>query len=447
MSIVKEYREDSWRLIAVYFSAIVFLGVGALLRGGFWFVGGVGGGISLSIAVYSTIIGRVKIRLTDIGIEHKTFGVMIPYNAIHDVRLSIPLARPDSSTNDCLWIKVDPSVITSFGILASIAMVKRQDGSTWLPVGIVGQPECKGSLFAELSNRVKLPEVESPSVTQRLSHPVIPLSKWKHDSNHPVKVHNKPETVHRDNEPVDPLNDPVSARTDWTPLRNSGANFKTRVLVAVGTNRVEFRASRGEKGFALTFLIYGLFMLGVLLLAPGKVKKGDWGISFAIHLIFPIVGGCLLYFMTTPIVFDKERGIFRKGRKMADAFVGLDKIHALQLVSVYISGSRSFYSHELNLVLETGARINVVDSGDGTQLRKDAETLSAFLGKPLWNEEGWRKQNTPDSPVNEEMRQTLSDLLSQVRDGFRIMGQPGSGKPVKSAPIATKARRGADLPG
>ena len=58
----------------------------------------------------------------------------------------------------------------------------------------------------------------------------------------------------------------------------------------------------------------------------------------------------------------------------------------MQLLSKFVSGSKSsYYSYELNLVLNDGRRINVVDHGDLKRLRSDVKTLSQFLDKPVWD--------------------------------------------------------------
>jgi len=76
-------------------------------------------------------------------------------------------------------------------------------------------------------------------------------------------------------------------------------------------------------------------------------------------------------------VFDK---------KTLPYFAKLEDIHALQLISEYCGGNDgSYYSYELNLVLENGKRINVVDHGNKNKLRKEANNLSAFLAKPVWD--------------------------------------------------------------
>ena len=202
-------------------------------------------------------------------------------------------------------------------------------------------------------------------------------------------------------DPFDPskFGDPVAKQTNWMPAKRGGANFRTRKLVMVTPNRIEFRASLAAKIFFGSFLLGGMgFAVGVPVfhsstgtfpLNPDTLVPLFAGIAFA------VVGGFLLYFGTAPIVFDKTRGFFWKGRKTRDGvfhsdsvthFAGLEDIHALQLISEYCRGSkRSYYSYELNLVLRNGRRINVMDHGDSEKLREDAKTLSQFLEKPLWD--------------------------------------------------------------
>jgi hypothetical protein len=195
------------------------------------------------------------------------------------------------------------------------------------------------------------------------------------------------------------LGDPVAKKTAWTPAKGGGANFRTHRLVTMSPERVEFRSSLGGKLFCLVFLVAGL---AVMVLVPfATYSEGKLG--FNAETIFPVmfgsifalVGGFMLYFMSRPVVFDRRAGLFWKGWQNPEKMLNpetlkdctaLGKIHALQLISEYCSGSKSsYYSYELNLVLEDGSRINVVDHGDSEKLRQDAQTLSEFLGKPVWD--------------------------------------------------------------
>ena len=162
---------------------------------------------------------------------------------------------------------------------------------------------------------------------------------------------------------------------------------------------MDFRASAGAIAFYLVFLLVGM---GVIVgFSASNISSGGFSFSMStavpllIGLVFATAGGCMLYFGAAPIVFDKRRGAFWKGRRAPyevvntvalKHFAELGDIHALQLISEYCrSDNSSFYSYELNLVLEDGGRINVVDHGDLERLQGDARTLSAFLETPVWD--------------------------------------------------------------
>ncbi len=216
-----------------------------------------------------------------------------------------------------------------------------------------------------------------------------------------TKLFQKLRGLVEDHDPFDPsrLGDPVADLTAWTPAKGGGANFRTLRLVMVSPHRMEFRASMVAKIF------FGSFLLGGIGVAVGisafHFSTGTFSFStdtllpLLVGIAFAAVGGCLLYFGTAPIVFDKSRGFFWKGRKARDGvfnsdspkhFAALEEIHALQLISEYCRGSkRSYYSYELNLVLRDGKRINVMDHGDCDKLREDAESLSQFLARPVWD--------------------------------------------------------------
>ena len=77
------------------------------------------------------------------------------------------------------------------------------------------------------------------------------------------------------------------------------------------------------------------------------------------------------------MVYDKEE---------LKAFIKLEDIHAIQLISEYISGEKSsYYSYELNLVLKDAGRINVIDHGNDGVIINNAKILSRFLDVPVWD--------------------------------------------------------------
>ena len=203
--------------------------------------------------------------------------------------------------------------------------------------------------------------------------------------------------------PFDParFGDPVALQTQWTPAKGGGASFRTHKLAAMGPNRIEFRASIGAILFSLVFLLLGLVIFAALSASwfSGSASLVDPGlfVPLLMSLIFIALGVYMLSVGTAPIVFEKGRGVFWKGRKGPDEaidsgnrrnFVRLDQVHALQLIAEYISGKNSFYSYELNLVLEDGKRVCVVDHGNLDKIREDAKALALFLGRPLWDATG-----------------------------------------------------------
>jgi hypothetical protein len=174
-------------------------------------------------------------------------------------------------------------------------------------------------------------------------------------------------------------------------------SFGTHKLVEISPERIEFKPAIG---YLLLYVIFIIAGIGVLLLAFKNLLYGKCYILSSsvitpglIGLTFIIVGVCTLYLGTAPIVFDKNDGYFWKGRKSPKSgfnidqiktCVRLDNINGLQLISEYRTGTDSYYTnYEIDLVLDNGIRVNVVDHINLKLIRSDAEKLSAFLGKPL----------------------------------------------------------------
>lgn len=100
-------------------------------------------------------------------------------------------------------------------------------------------------------------------------------------------------------------------------------------------------------------------------------------------------------------MFDQREGYLWKGGKnpQSDAvekhstrkIALIDKVQAIQLLHEFVKrktrGPRPRYVdiYEMNMIASDGSRVNVVRHGDKERLLKDAEKLSIFLGKPIWN--------------------------------------------------------------
>lgn len=122
--------------------------------------------------------------------------------------------------------------------------------------------------------------------------------------------------------PFDPsrFGDPVALQTAWTPACRGGTNIRTHKLIKPGPNRIEFRASFGALVFYLVFLLPGLGMVigfFVMLLSAETFDAGSFVFLF-LGLLFAGVGGYLLNAGIKPIVFERARGLFWKGRKGPD---------------------------------------------------------------------------------------------------------------------------------
>ena len=136
--------------------------------------------------------------------------------------------------------------------------------------------------------------------------------------------------------------------------------------------------------------------VGVLVGAVVMAVKGTEGVLPVIllgllGLVFAGIGGGMLYVMTRRAVFDKDSGYFWKGRRdpqMAllgaapGEFTPLTEIHAIQILSERChsdgESSGTYYSYELNLVLQDGTRVHVVDHGNQAHLRDDADALGTL---------------------------------------------------------------------
>jgi hypothetical protein len=161
---------------------------------------------------------------------------------------------------------------------------------------------------------------------------------------------------------------------------------------------MRFSATVGALLFYFVFLAIGLFAIGmgVKMIVNGApaTPKGLLALPILFGSIFAAVGGGLLRAGTKTIVFDRMKNIYWKGRGTPPDVVtpatpnacDLSRIHALQIISEYCRGNKSsYFSYELNVILDDASRMNVVDHGNYKALTEDAQKLTLWLGKPLWD--------------------------------------------------------------
>ncbi len=210
--------------------------------------------------------------------------------------------------------------------------------------------------------------------------------------------------------------DPVARQTDWTQVDLDSAST-LYTLVVVNPSRMEIRATLREQMFALTFALIGAATLVGLF--AGWFYQGERpveGFQFIFISgsggLFLLVGVGMLYRGRKPIVFDKQKGFFWKGRRSPTEIFGslaqagrpgaylppdvarLEDVHALQLIYMRLPGPPGGFGarhgsntdrYQLNLVLRNGSRIHVGFTSDVNELRDNAHALSGFLERPVWD--------------------------------------------------------------
>lgn len=195
------------------------------------------------------------------------------------------------------------------------------------------------------------------------------------------------------------FNDPLAEQIGWSPVNGGGSNFQTHRLVKLDYNRIEFKPTLGIKLFSGLFVVVGiaipLFILYQDLENGNPIDSNQILFTAVFSLGFVGAGSLFYYLKAKPVVFDKLSGLYWKGRKKPEhnfrttgkqEGIPFRDIYAIQLLSEYIKGDKnSYYSYELNLVLSNGERLNVIDHGKKSKIVEDANILSEFLNKPVWN--------------------------------------------------------------
>lgn len=188
------------------------------------------------------------------------------------------------------------------------------------------------------------------------------------------------------------LGDPVAMKTGWDSVGSGYTNIATHKLVEASRQRLEFRKTIKANVASTVFLLTGMCFLGHAVKSTSSLLPG---------FIFFIIGALMMYFGSIPFVIDKREGYLWKGRKKPESdtvdehsarkIALLDEVHAIQLLHEFVkthsqgTGTRYRDTYEMNIVIGDGSRVNVVRHGDKESLLKDAEKLSMFLGKPIWN--------------------------------------------------------------
>ena len=186
--------------------------------------------------------------------------------------------------------------------------------------------------------------------------------------------------------------DAVAQATEWDPLISGGSTFRTRHIKKMNGGLYRVIPTVGSYFFVLLFGVLGAgasilsyFVSGESLVAAA--------IAAVIGLAFLFVSVLMGRLMLTPFTFDLDMGSYYRGKSYdpfekqdESRFGSLKQIHALQIVYEDISTNDSKgSSYELNLVLKSTTRVNVMDHGSLKKLREDAQRLSEILNVPVWD--------------------------------------------------------------
>lgn len=189
----------------------------------------------------------------------------------------------------------------------------------------------------------------------------------------------------------------------WEPIASESASFKTQKMVEKRQGIIEVRGTASAALFNLLFAVMGLFALIVAILVFMLMDKP---MGYA-AIIPAIVGTVFLWFSLSEMrpkkraVFNlSKRQFFKEGENSQDIMplishhaISFNDIHGLQLLEVYHPDSNfhhrrtrhSYYSYELNLILKSGERINIMSHGDKGDIILDAKRLAKHLAVPIWH--------------------------------------------------------------
>ena len=175
---------------------------------------------------------------------------------------------------------------------------------------------------------------------------------------------------------------------------NQGSNFQTHVLKHKPHGIIQFRASDG------LILLCTAISFAAVLCSYYNINKYikeeyfdfsyDSILWFIVNIFLCIASIYFIYLASTPIEFNKKTNSFHKGYRKSPFHTSvehcsLDKIVAIQLLGEVVTDDDSnFHSFELNLVLNSSNRINVIDHNNLKTIINDARYLSNFLNVSIW---------------------------------------------------------------
>lgn len=175
---------------------------------------------------------------------------------------------------------------------------------------------------------------------------------------------------------------------NWEPISLDGHEFKTHKMKQLSPGKIIFTGSLELKIFYGFLMALGL-SVPIVYSLKGELDTTATVIGIVIFVV------ALIFFLRTvsTLVFDKSMGYFYMGDKSSveklenhgKTYCRIVEIQALQLLKKKCySNNTSYSSYELNLVLQNGSRINVVDHGDKKVIDRDIKKLATFLNVEIY---------------------------------------------------------------
>ncbi len=176
-------------------------------------------------------------------------------------------------------------------------------------------------------------------------------------------------------------NDEIANKTDWTPCKRGGANFKTATLKQKNNGTLVITASIGM----YLFISFVVFMFTVFITA---VVINIIGVNYFFIPVLVGIGLAIMIFkFLKPKYFDACMEKYYIGEYLKSEYViDFTEIYAIQIIKERCSSKNgSYYSYEINIVLNTSERYNVMDHGNLKKIKEDAQTIAYYLGVKLWD--------------------------------------------------------------
>ncbi len=202
----------------------------------------------------------------------------------------------------------------------------------------------------------------------------------------------------------DKSDDIIAKKISWNSIN---ADASGQRLVEVGDSKIAYKQTKTSKIAAFVFMGIGIatMLLPVYKFVLNNFTHYNFGMSI-FGFIFFLVGYLILYTSSQEVSFDKDTGLFIKGKKSNIKFIeepyeshNLDKIHALQIVhkdeiennqrsdddNFFDSHSKVVRYYQLNVILKSAKRINISSASSYNLIMTEARVISDFLNKPIWN--------------------------------------------------------------